>query len=387
MQINQLFISLIISSAILLLLTSCSQEDFETKLNNLPQKPTLETQELFRLSSPEDYSFFQYIRKIHILSDGNLVVQNYPDHKLYELTPDGELVNVIGRKGRGPGEFIETYISFLTHNDSLHVYDFNNSRHQVLTKNVDGKWQSNRERVFRKLNLEGMVEQVPEKFVLGSDEDYYGIFRIFPTFRDTLNAHYAYVAKVDHNIEHTGKVSRLRLEEDLATKRGDNSSLTVINNRRFYKVFYEYHPKTNKVILIKNNSNEIVSIDSLNDESIIGFLPYERFQRDEEKLEESLRSLNQNYSEMVEITKDKLLAHEPYYWNVILQEDQMWINIARSDTTKPNWIITTLDGKVIENFHGPRKLRSATVHGNYLYGSVTDANGEVFLVGYLLRDL
>jgi len=372
---------------ILFLFSNCKENNLELKSYNLPEVATIETKEIFRIENPTKDSFFRYIRKIHVLSDGNLVVHNYPDHQLYEFSLNGKLVNVIGREGRGPGEFIETYMSFLTSNDSLHVYDFNNSRHQVFKKNTDGKWQAERERVFRRSTPEGMIEQVPEKIVFNSDEDYHGIFRIYPNYKDTLGGHYVYVSKVDHNIEHAGEVSRLRLEEDIAINKGVNSSMSIHNNSRFYKAFYNFEPESNQVILVRNNSNKIISIDSLNNESVIGDLPYEQFQIQEDELNKSLINANHFYSGMKEIIQKKILKHEPYYWNVILHKNHFWINLARSDDSKPNWIVSTLNGEIKEVFFGPRKIRSVRIHDGFFYGVETDDDGQMFLVGYSFESI
>ncbi len=377
-----------IVSAITILMVCCtSGGDITRESFNLPDKATCELTELFRISSPTDGAFFSHIRKIHILSDGNLIVQNYPDHQLYELTPVGELVSVIGRQGRGPGEFIQTYISHLTLNDSLHVYDFNNIRHQVLFKNDEGEWEYKRERAFRRKVPDGMREQIPKLVLPGPGSDLYGVFRIFPTSRDTLNGHYAYVSRVDRNVEHMGEVSRLRLEHDLALHRGDNFSLSVHNNRRFYKGFYNFNPETDEVILIHNTSNEIIAIDTSEKETVIGYLPFERFPLDRKKLEGSLVNVNYHYSGMKEIVQDKFLEHEPYYSNVILHQNRLWINLARADSKSPNWIITTLNGEVLKAFRIPENISEVTIHGNRMYGSVLNSDETVYLVGYELKEL
>ena len=141
------------------------------------------------------------------------------------------------------------------------------------------------------------------------------------------------------------------------------------------------------MILVENTSNEIVAIDSTDRETVIGYLPYERFPIDGEKLEESLVNVNYYYSGMEEIVREKLLDHEPYYWNVILHEGRLWVNLARSDSDSPNWIITTLEGEVQEAFQGPEKISEVTISGNRMYGSVKDADGATYLVGYELKKL
>lgn len=372
----------------LFLLVGCTPEnDFELESYNLPEHASLEVAEIFRISSPAEGAFFSAIRKIHILSDGNLVVQNYPDYQLYELTPDGGYVNVVGRQGRGPGEFVETFISHLADGDSLHVYDFNNARHQVLVKNREGEWNHYRERMFRRVISDEMVEQIPQELITAQPGDSYGIFKVFPGSRDTLNANYYYVAQVDENIEHTGEAERIRVANELAIHRGENNSRSVHANRRFFRSFYQYDPGKNDVIMVRNTSNEIIVIDSSDNESVIGYLPYERFPIDREKLQESLVNVNYYYSGMEEIVREKLPDHEPYYWNVILHEGRLWVNLARSDSESPNWIITNLEGEVQESFRGPEEISEVTIHEDRLYGSVRDSDGAVFLVGYELKEM
>jgi hypothetical protein len=367
-------------------MASCSAGDDVTLVSfKLPDEATHDLTELFRISSPADGAFFSYIRNIHILSDGHLVVQNYPDHQLYELTPDGELVGIIGREGRGPGEFIQTYMSHLAIDDSLHVFDFNNSRHQVFTRDEPGQWTYSRESAFQRVRLDGLKEQIPDRVVRSTDGETFGLFRIHPTARDTLQAQYMYVSKVDQNIEHAGDVSRLRLASELAIHRGENNSMSVINNRRFKRSFYTFRPETDEVLLIQNTSNDITVIDSSGKETVNGQLPYERFPVNRRSLDESLVNVNYSYAGMEEIVQDKLLDYEPYYRNVVLHDNRLWVNLARSDSDKPNWVVTTLEGELLEAFHGPEEITEVTIHGNRMYGSVRDTDGAVYLVGYELN--
>jgi hypothetical protein len=90
---------------------------------------------------------------------------------------------------------------------------------------------------------------------------------------------------------------------------------------------------------------------------------------------------------MTEVIQNKILKHEPYYWNVILHNNHLWINLARSDNSKPNWIVSTLDGEIKEVFFGPKKIRSVRIHDDLFYGAETDADGQMFLVGYSLENI
>jgi hypothetical protein len=233
----------------------------------------------------------------------------------------------------------------------------------------------------------GMQVQIPERIEHRADGELFGLFRVHPGSRDTLQAQYVYVSKVDLNIEHAGELSRMRMASELAIHRGENNSQSVHNNLRFYNAFYNFLPDDDEVILVENTSNEIVAIDSSDHETVIGYLPYEQFPTDDEKLEESLVNVNYYYSGMEEIVREKLLEHEPYYWNVILHEGRLWVNLARSDSSSPNWIITTPEGEVLEAFRGPEMISEVTISGNRIYGSEKDDDGATYLVGYELKEL
>lgn len=370
----------------IILLSCCtSDSNFIFESYNLPEAATLNAEEVFRIETPDEGVFFSHIRKIHVLSDGNLVVHNYPDHQLYEISSNGDLLCVIGGQGRGPGEFIETFISFITLEDSLHVFDFNNSRHQVFARDELGGWHYTRESEFRRKAIEGLQEQVPEQILSSPEKETVGLFRIQPGSRDTLKAQYTYVSNVGLNIQHAGKLSRLRKTGDLAIHRGKNNSMSVHNNLRFYNVFYNYRPETDEVVLVDNTSNEIISIDSTEAETVIGYLPFERFMIGRKILNDSMSNVNFYYSGMEDIVREKILDHEPYYWNVILHGDRLWVNMARSAGDSPNWVITNLQGEILEAFHGPEKISEVTIHENRMYGSVKDSEGITYLVGYELN--
>lgn len=359
---------------------------------NLPDSSTVEITELFRISEPVEGSFFRFIKKIHVLSNGNLVVQNYPDTKLYQIDQSGNTIQTIGRKGRGPGEFMETFFSFLVDNDSLHVIDFNHARHQILKKNKHNEWKWERERFYLNPKESEMRELTPST-IFKRRGRYIGKFLIAPgnSAIDTLAKNYHYLANLDHNLDHQGKVNRLRPTGDTAILRTKNSS-TQTTNPLFWEAFYLYNSKENEVIYINNNSNKIIGIDSLENERIKGYLPFEHFSSNSKEIENRINSskkftsqMGRNASTMEQIIRSKLLAHEPFYYNIILHENRLWIHLARSDSSKPNWIITDLKGDIIEAFHGPTNISQIVIHENKIFGRQEDSDGTIYLTGYKMN--
>ncbi|MEX1011829.1 MAG: hypothetical protein WDZ29_07185 [Balneolaceae bacterium] len=371
---------------VLLIGNSCSSNDrFVPESFNLPHESTHRLVERFRISQPSPEVFFSTIAIIHILRDGNIVVRNYPEYHLIELNPDGEVVEVISRSGRGPGELLQATISFLTKDDSLHIRDAMSRRHLVLAKNEQGEWEVARERVAITVVDGERVEFIPGRLISGSDHEDYGLFSIYPGQRDTLTKHYTYVAHVDVNLTRKSDPSRIQPVEDLAIHRTDNS-ITVSNNNRFFEAFYQYDPVRDEVMYITNTSNEIIGIDSSGDEFVKGYLPFERFQPDDSDIERSMENSTYYYRGMESIIRDKLLPHEPYYRKVILDEERLWIQFSRSDTTQPNWMITTTEGNITATFIGPGDIERVQIRGQRMYGSVEGSDGTVYLVGYELTE-
>lgn len=385
-------------SAIAIVFGSCTKGTLKTKSYRLPDKATLQLMNVFRVSEPANGAFFSQIRKIHILENGHLVVQNYPDHQLYELSADGNLIDVIGREGRGPGEFIETFNSYLTANDSLHVFDVNHSRHQVLVKNREGKWIPVREPRFKYIFQRGLRAQIPASVVPGPDGSYYGLFLLEPTgynssakvalrATDTLSFRYEYVARINSNVEQMGKSSRLRPVQDEAIQRiVKQGSMATVMRSQFWRAFYRYNPVKDEVLYITNTSNKIIGIDSTGNEYVKGRLPFERItlSRQEIKQAVNLNKLPTRFSKMGQIVRKKLLEYEPLYRNVVLVKDRLWVHLTRLDKSKPNWIITTLKGKVLNSFCGPNDISVVTISGRRMYGQVRDSSGVTYLAGYKL---
>jgi len=388
-------IFLFLTVAILVLSHCNNRQNINPISFNLPEKSTLAAKKVFEISEPANGFFINSVKKIPLSRNGNLIVQNYPDYRLYEITPKGSLVNIIGKKGRGPGEFLDIFRVFLAPNDTLHVYDFNNIRHQVLIKDSGGAWQWVREREFRDIQQTKMIEQIPIEVYVKPDGSVMGKFWISPGSSgiDTLTKNYHYVAHVNHNMAHQGEVSRLRPTGDIAILRSGNSTTQVVNIR-FWKAFYLYDSKSNKVIYINNDSNEITEIDTLEHEVIKGYLPFERFVPDEKIINEEVdyskkfaSQMKQNASKMERLIQEKLLPHEPFYRNIVLEDQKLWVNLARSDTSKPNWIITNLNGEVLEAFHGPVNISEVTINNGMLYGMMKKTDDISYLVGFEIMDI
>ncbi len=354
---------------------------------NLPDTSTVTLSTLFEYDELSAGAFIKMIKSIKPLSNGNLIVQNYPHYQVHEFSPSGKLVNTIGRKGRGPGEFMEAYHVYVTSEDSLHVIDTNYLQRQIVFfKNGNNDWEAKRERVSgNKRYVDTLLSKFPVDLTTSKNGEMMGKFWVSPghVVSDTLSHHFNYLAEVDHNIDMAGPPKNLIPVGDIAILRTDNS-MTQQSNSRFWRTFYLPIPNTEKILLISNNSNKIVQIDSSGNKRVQGRLPFEHFQVNREEIENNFNTSSPNNSKMKKLVLDLMMDHEPYYHNVVLNGNRLWIQLARRDTSKPNWIITDLNGNVIESFTGPSNISKTVVIGNKMYGALSKKNGAQTFAGFEL---
>lgn len=81
------------------------------------------------IESPDDASqLIWWVRGLARLSDGNILVHSGGEEAVFLFKPSGELVTRIGRKGRGPGEFVRPEHIQVLPGDTIVVWDYGISR-------------------------------------------------------------------------------------------------------------------------------------------------------------------------------------------------------------------------------------------------------------------
>ncbi len=98
---------------------------------------TLKTNELtlsedLRVSETENY-FIGSIQDLDVTTDGRMVVLDGEAAHLKVLRPDGSLLDTLGRRGQGPGEFQRPTTVEVARGDSIYVFDAGPERLTVFT--------------------------------------------------------------------------------------------------------------------------------------------------------------------------------------------------------------------------------------------------------------
>lgn len=73
------------------------------------------------------------LNEVIVAEDGSVYVLNFQEAQVRHYSPEGALLGLIGKKGKGPGEFIYP-TQFFFQEPNLYVFDFMNTNVSVFTK-------------------------------------------------------------------------------------------------------------------------------------------------------------------------------------------------------------------------------------------------------------
>lgn len=369
---------------ICLLLTACTGDVVIPESYNLPDTATHALEIVFEINKIGNEFYFKEPFNVYPLSKGSILVQNANSSDIYEINQRGKVLNKIGSKGRGPGQFQNITRLVVLPNDEIHVFDRSLGRQSVYIKNNDD-WQFLDSYDFKN-ELSELTTKIPNQIVDTLHDGFVAVFKVSPSSStiDTLTKVYAYTAKVDKKIQHQEEPRNYLPVSDIV-KSEWNGTVMYNLNPRLYKAFYLYSKEKNKIVYVENTHNHIYEFQD-SEKNIIGYLPFEKFSVNTEELDESLNNLSTFYPFVVNEIKKKMLKHEPLYGHVKLINNRLWLNIARSDSTKPNFISTTLSGKVTKSFFTKEEMEVVQVSDTLIISKVIK-KGVSHIVGYKLTKL
>jgi hypothetical protein len=115
-------------AGLLLLTSTCTRKESASPPPALEMgvAPTLEIGD-DRLPDGHELTRVTDVRR---LPDGAMMIANSGSHELLHFDRSGTFLRAIGRRGKGPGEFLGTLHLFSGHHDSLLVFDDVNLRGQ-----------------------------------------------------------------------------------------------------------------------------------------------------------------------------------------------------------------------------------------------------------------
>lgn len=287
-------------------------------------------------------------RDVLITQNGNLLVNDFNMKSIMYLDEDGNLLQKIGREGRGPGEFSAIDRFLLTPDDSLHVFDRNNARQQVFAY-YNGEWGFVRE-YSRRIEVSEYISSNFPQFVFYADNELWGHFRNDVSLPDTTTMYTGWVSLIDHNLISIGNKKLMRPIQEAVVIRDHNSVIT--NTHPFG--FTEFVQSDSEGILhsIRNDGSELRVFDIRGEIRNTVNMPLEKIPLNINQVNEYLGIMRENYGrEVASLSEEKILPHQPTVSDFVMDnEGRYWLETPSAEPTLRNWLAFDSDGTKLGRF-------------------------------------
>jgi len=371
-------------------LASCSgSQDRPKSDKSLPDKSTVTLTEIARVSqiNINEEVFFTGFRKLLITSGGNVIVSDWEKQALFYFDRDGNFVEQIGRKGRGPGEFTSLRYVLLAPGDTLHTFDRNNARHQIFAR-IDGSWKQVREHPMKQKFSEELHAFYPEKVFPREGPGYRALFRNNIGLRDTASMYYEWLTPVDVDLQPLEDEKRLLTPAEDAVVIRDRISSIINSHPNGLKIFTEFDTNRNQIHRAYNNDATIRIMDLEGEEKNRIQLPYEMISTDTEQKEQYLRTMRKRHNSQIErVAEEAYLDYQPFISQFVMDnQSRYWVQVSRRNKTDPDWLVVNSDGtlagsfRVQDSFETLELFILSGVRDNRLYGYAYTEDGEALFV-------
>jgi len=355
---------------------SCTQQESESGHNSqtLPSEPTITLDEVAVVESFGDH-YFTGLRTPLPTENGDLIVSTFNAQMLFRISADGGLLQTIGREGRGPGEFQMIRGKVMAPGDTVHVFDFNNMRQQLLA--YDGEmWSQAREveRIQSSPEDTGLLYFEPTS-VFEVDNELMGLFRNRIVQADTATMFHSWLARLDHNLNPSDNDKILLKPSEKPMIINVSGGTHVLSHPYSYRLFREWNPATELLAEVAN-TDAVLRLYSADGEKIRAIrLPYEKKEPDLSERDRYERQMTRDYSsDAAQEARQMSLPHEPLISSFLIDnEGRYWLQMSRVEEGRPNWIVFSDEGELLGSLHLTEDLDAGTlarpllVHNNRMY--------------------
>jgi hypothetical protein len=221
---------------------SCSSTTDEPLADKpLPKEPTLELSKIAQVSNINDEIYFSGFRKLLLTSNGDVILNDWRQQALFYFDADGNFLEQIGREGRGPGEFADLRDLLLAPGDTIHTFDRNNARHQILAQ-VDEEWKQVGEWPLEQKFSEELHSFYPEKVYPRNEDSYWALFRNNIGVKDTTTMYHEWMMPVNANLEPMTEEKMLLGPAEVTLVARTEFSMVSSTHPNGFKAFAEFDP-------------------------------------------------------------------------------------------------------------------------------------------------
>lgn len=352
--------------------SSCSVQDRESHLPELPDEADIHLAKIAEVRNVGD-DYFSGLRRMMLTTNGDILLNDWQLQRIFRLDGDGELLEEIGRVGRGPGEFQSIYALVLEPADTLHVLDWNNARHQVFAEH-EGRWKQVRERNVNLYFGEELYSPFPHE-VFYDEGRKLALFRSNIGMNDTTSMYHQWVAEVDINLDPVDDI-RLMLQpaREAVVIRTENSVMANSHPAGFQ--LFTWIDRKERTFHYLRNDEGIIRLMDMDGKLLREIqVPYEKVPFDEADKQSYLSDMRNYYGrDTQELAASRFLPWSPFIRQMVVDDKgRYWLDVSRKDPVKPNWLILDRDGSLVGSFLLKDDLETGTmthihaVRGNRVY--------------------
>lgn len=365
---------------VLVVLAACTSANEENREElRLPEEAAMTLTPVAEIESAGEV-YFSGFKKLLMTSDQRVIVNVWGHQGLLYFDRDGNFIDQIGRQGRGPGEFADIWDVLLAPGDTLHVFDRNNGRHQVLAKE-NGEWKQFREKSFAQGFREEIHSFYPSGIIAYDNEKYLSLFRNNIGIRDTTTMHYDWLQWTDMDLQPVNSEKMLFTPAEHVVVTRDEISILINTHPNGFKMFTQFEENEMAVHRVKNTDGEIKVLTPEGTVLRTAQLPIEKAAPDRSEMNEYYEQMNNLYGRETRNFAEAIsLEHRPFIRQFILDNNgHYWINVTRENSDHPDWIVTDAGGVLLGSF---RLEDTFDRWENFQLGAVRD--GRLF--GFVYKD-
>ena len=353
---------------LVLLLLGCGSDGPTAEHDWTIEEGALSLERNLLMSEGESF-YFGTIIDVAPASDGRIFVADADAGHIKVLTPDGSLMDTLGRKGEGPGEFQRLRQVSLARGDSLFVLDSQRRRVSVFAPSgrlarglsVDAS-QGFPRRIMVPENRSGLVLQ-HEAFALSEDVEH--------------GKHVVRRVRPDGSV-----VDTLVTQRRAPSHRAQREDAKLLIPIPFMPSLHTALGPTNRVHVARGDSLAVVryALDGEHRREVsIPFEPVTVTDADKDRV-------LKNYSDEHPMPRDKIPATKPAFTDLLVDDQgRYWFGRPTATPDSTDWWVAWPDKQRVVTTTLPSEVRLHEVVNGRVYGQTTTENGAPALVRYRIH--
>ncbi len=319
------------------------------------------------------HSYFGNISDIVVGKNGKIYVGDQGLHRIEIFSKSGDLIDTLGRKGKGPGEF-EWIADLQVKDDTLFVYDSNMFRLSLYSIKNN----------FQLINVVMLNNTTPQRLWVSSDMGFIGEYIPYYSSKNLHNNHDITVKMISRYENSSVKEKPLfsLASRQMLVHQSSPTTFSIVAipfgsrpiiRRTGWKIYYgETNQPAIKICFLRKDSSATIPLH-------ITSMPIPQ------KTMDSVLSTSYSRAQAVLMRSSsfKLPEDYPLYNNFVIDEHHhIWISTNELRDNDRKWIIVDSKGRLLNTVWLDKSQDIRIIKDSYAYCIQTDSKGFTSVAVY-----